>query len=195
MKTQARKQEKQEDNTDRPTGNRCRYRTPTGRRCRAKRSSPSSPFCAHHRAMAKKAPLDDIAADLTARLKDIRASMQSAEGVHNLLAELYVLLAQDRVSPRRAAVMAYLSSLLLRTLPDDGADAEAPRTEYKFIFDRVPKPEVEAAGPITDESQLTEHWPGAMYTVRTTYGPAPKPKEDAALDESEAIANFKAIST
>ena len=143
--------------------------------------------------MAKKAPLDDIAADLTARLKDIRASMQSTEGVHNSLAELYVLLAQDRVSPRRAAVLAYLSSLLLRTLPDEGADAATQRPEIKFVFGRAPKPEVEAAGPLTDESQLTEDCPGAVYEVRTTYGL--RPKKDAALTESEAIANFKAISS
>jgi hypothetical protein len=191
MKTKARKRAQ---NTDQSTGNRCRYRTPTGRRCRAARSSPSSPHCAHHRAMAKKAPLDDIAADLTARLKDIRVSLQSAQGVHNSLAELYVLLAQDRVSPRRAAVLAYLSSLLLRTLPDSGEDAAALKPEIKFVFNRAPKPEVEAAGPLTDESQLTEHWPGAVYEVRTQYGPRPE-KQDVAISESEAIANFGAIST
>jgi len=190
MKTQARKRA---DNTDQPTGNRCRYRTPTGRRCRAARSSPSSPLCAHHRAMAKKAPLDDIAADLTARLKDIRTSLQSTEGVHNSLAELYVLLAQDRVSPRRAAVLAYVSSLLLRTLPDTEEDAETRKPEIKFIFGRGPTPEVKAAGPITDESQLTEDCPGAFYAIRTTYGPPPK--KGAANSESEAIANYEAIST
>lgn len=191
MKTQARKHTEHADNTDQPTGNRCRYRTPTGRRCRAKRSSPSSQLCAHHRAMAKKAPLDDIAADLTARLKDIRSSMQSAEGVHDSLAELYVLLAQDRVSPRRAAVLAYLSSLLLRTLPDEGADA--PRTEVKYVFGRTLKPGAETADPSIDESELTEDCPGAVYEVRTTY--APRPKGNAAITESEAIANFKAISS
>jgi hypothetical protein len=189
MKAQARKPA---ENTDQPTGTRCRYRTPTGRRCRAARSSPSSPHCAHHRAMAKKAPLDDIAADLTARLKDIRLSLQSAQGVHNSLAELYVLLAQDRVSPRRAAVLAYLSSLLLRTLPDAEEDAAARTPEIKFIFDRAPTPEVQAAGPLTDESQLTEHCPGAVYQVCTTYHSRPK---DLTSTENEAIAKYGAIST
>ena len=190
MKAQARKHAR---DTDQSTGNRCRYRTPTGRRCRAARSSPSSPHCAHHRAMAKKSPLDDIAADLTARLKDIRTSLQSANGVHNSLAELYILLAEDRVSPRRAAVLAYLSSLLLRTLPGAEEDEAALKPEIKFIFDRAPKPEVEAAGPLTDESQLTEHWPGAVYEVRTQ--PATRPPKEVAISESKAIANYGAIST
>jgi hypothetical protein len=37
---------------------------------------------------------------------------------------LYQLLAQNRISPRRAAVLSYISSLLLRTLPQ--IDAEGP---------------------------------------------------------------------
>lgn len=172
---------------------RCSHRTPTGRRCLAPRASPGFPLCARHRAMQEKLRSDDLAADLTTRLKDIRASLQSVRGVHDSLAELYVLLAQDRVSPRRAAVMAYVSSLLLRTLPDAEEDSAAQKPEIKLIFGRGPTPEVKAAGPITDESQLTEDCPGAFYAFRTTYGP--RVKKDAANSESAAIANYQAIST
>ena len=38
---------------------------------------------------------------------------------------LYQLLAQNRISPRRAAVLSYISSLLLRTLPQIDADRAA----------------------------------------------------------------------
>jgi hypothetical protein len=38
---------------------------------------------------------------------------------------LYQLLAQNRISPRRAAVLAHISSLLLRTLPAITADNAA----------------------------------------------------------------------
>ncbi len=38
---------------------------------------------------------------------------------------LYQLLAQNRISPRRAAVLSYISSLLLRTLPQIDADKAA----------------------------------------------------------------------
>jgi len=139
--------------------------------------------------MAKKAPLDDIAADLAARLKNIRTSLQSTQGVHDSLAELYILLAQDRVSPRRAAVLAYLSSLLLRSLDDTEEDAATQKPEVKIIFGRGPKPGIEE---VTDESQLTEDR-AACYTVRTTYGP--RPRKGATSAESEAIANYEAIST
>jgi hypothetical protein len=38
---------------------------------------------------------------------------------------LYQLLAQNRISPRRAAVLSYISSLLLRTLPQIDAEKAA----------------------------------------------------------------------
>jgi hypothetical protein len=41
----------------------------------------------------------------------------SAVAINRSLGELYKLLARDEIAPRRAAVMAYTGSLLLRTLP------------------------------------------------------------------------------
>jgi hypothetical protein len=38
---------------------------------------------------------------------------------------LYQLLAQNRISPRRAAILSYISSLLLRTLPQIQSDKAA----------------------------------------------------------------------
>jgi hypothetical protein len=183
MKAQARKA------VERLTPNQCCHLSPTGRRCRAARSSPNSCLCPRHRTMEQTARSADLSPDLAARLTDIRESLQSVEGVRDSLAELYVLLAQNRVSARRAAVLAHISSLLLRLLPDE-EDAAAQKPEIKFIFGRGPKPGIEE---VTDESQLTEDCPGAFYAVRTTYGPPPK--KGAANSESEAIANYEAIST
>jgi hypothetical protein len=42
---------------------------------------------------------------------------QRSQGVNNSLGVLYKLLAEGSISPRRASVLAYISSLLLRTLP------------------------------------------------------------------------------
>jgi hypothetical protein len=41
----------------------------------------------------------------------------STAPINRSLGELYKLLARDEIAPRRAAVMAYTGSLLLRTLP------------------------------------------------------------------------------
>jgi hypothetical protein len=184
MKAQARKA------VERLNPNQCCHLSPTGRRCRSARSSPDSCLCPRHRTMEQTARSADLSPDLVARLSDIRESLQSVDGVRNSLAELYVLLAQNRVSARRAAVLAHISNLLLRLLPDDEEETRKP--EIKFVFNRAPTPEVEAAGPLTDESQLTEHCPGAVYSVRTTYHSRPRDITDS---ESAAIANYGAIST
>jgi hypothetical protein len=42
---------------------------------------------------------------------------QSATGINQSLGAIHNLLAEGRISPRRGAVLAYINSLLLRTLP------------------------------------------------------------------------------
>ena len=56
---------------------------------------------------------DDFSLQLLCRA----CHFQNAEGIHDSLRQLYTLLASDAISPRRAAVLGYLTSLLLRTLP------------------------------------------------------------------------------
>lgn len=50
---------------------------------------------------------------------------QTAQGINYSLMNLYQLLAQNRISPRRAAVLSHISGLLLRTLPQIDADKAA----------------------------------------------------------------------
>jgi len=52
----------------------------------------------------------------------------SPAGIHASLSELFTLLAENRVAPRRAAVLAYISSLMLRTLPAIQREADDERT-------------------------------------------------------------------
>jgi hypothetical protein len=52
-----------------------------------------------------------------ALLTEKACRFQNAQGINYSLGALYTLLAQGRISPRRASVLAYISNLLLRTLP------------------------------------------------------------------------------
>jgi hypothetical protein len=83
------------------------------------------------------------AADLSVVLAAGREkTFQSAEGINRSLAELFTLLAKDRVSPRRAAVLAYIGSLLLRTLPaieKEHAPADPKNSRPTIIWD-LPRP-------------------------------------------------------
>jgi hypothetical protein len=93
------------------TPERCQYRTATGRQCCSIAVDPDSSFCARH---AGSAPSDseDLSAVLTYKTYDF----QNAHSVNRSLGALYKLCAQGRISPRRASTLAYINSLLLRSL-------------------------------------------------------------------------------
>ena len=100
---------------------RCRFYTPSGRQCRLFASDQNSLLCSHHLAIEKQKDTSNVYAPL------IRNSqgLQTAQGINYSLSNLYELLAKNHISPRRAAVLAYINSLLLRTLPQIDADNAA----------------------------------------------------------------------
>src|SRR5712672_2153787 len=91
----------------------CQQRTPSGRRCRLSISDQDSGLCSKHAALLHK-DLDqaDHASSLIGDIQEFR----SAADINHSLGELYKLQARNKISPRRAAVMVYTASLLLRTL-------------------------------------------------------------------------------
>jgi hypothetical protein len=93
------------------TPERCQYRTATGRQCCSVAVDPDSSFCARH-AASEPNDSEDFSVDLTQKA----GSFQNAQGINHSLGALYTLCAQGRISPRRASTLAYISSLLLRSL-------------------------------------------------------------------------------
>ena len=109
--------------------NRCRARNRTGAQCRLPAQDPAKGFCARHadrvsRTTQSAADRADLSADLFGELVP---SFQSAEEINATLAHLVVLVAQGRISSRRAAVITYALSLILRgVLVIDKKAADAP---------------------------------------------------------------------
>ncbi len=128
---------------------RCQHRTPTGRQCRSLVADPNNSFCAAH---AASEPADSE--DFTAALTEKACRFQNAHGINQSLGALYTLLAQGRISPRRASVLAYISNLLLRTLPaiDNDPYPYAGRPGFNAKGERVSQNEVEA----TDDAPSSE---------------------------------------
>lgn len=119
----------------------CSARTPSGRRCRMAISDPQSGLCFRHAAVRLKENSGDFSEALVCGIKDFH----SAVDINRVLGELYKLLAADKISPRRGAVMAYTCSLLLRTLP--AIDEELhPDDEEQIIFD-LPRPKRDDISP------------------------------------------------
>lgn len=111
---------------------RCRHYTAAGRRCRHTVLDRASGLCFRH--MGR--PFQPTDEDLSSAFVGL-SGFQSAVEIHSFLAQLTVLLVQNRVSTRRAAILAYLGQLLLRTLNAVGEELEPE--EPQFIFD-LPRP-------------------------------------------------------
>jgi hypothetical protein len=119
---------------------RCSYRFANGRRCRLFASNVDAAFCpGHARLPENQREPADTAASLTADLKEFR----SAIPINDFLARLLLLLAENKISPRRAAVLAYITNQLLRTLPAIDRELnpkEDPNAPAEFVFD-APRPD------------------------------------------------------
>ncbi len=127
---------------------RCSHRTAAGRQCRRLSADPQSRLCNHHHAVQKQKEAEDLSDALLARSQNF----QTAQGINFALANIYRLLAANRISARRASVLAFINSLLLRTLPAIDYDRATGH-----IDPTVPKKLKSAAGPFTtDEAVDTE---------------------------------------
>ena len=127
---------------------RCTHRFANGKRCRLSTSNVDSDYCPIHAKLPENQLEPADTAALTADLQEFR----SAIPINDFLARLRLLLAQQKISPRRAAVLAYITNQLLRTLPaidrelnpppdKDGATEiifDAPRPERDFPEERTP---------------------------------------------------------
>jgi hypothetical protein len=123
------------------SANRCLYRAPAGRRCRAEAHDVKLGLCPKH---ATSLPAAQPSADFRQRLTDDTDEFTTAMGIHNSLSELYKLLAADLISARRAAVLAYIANLLLRTIPivHSELDPESSKDPVRIDIDfgDLPRP-------------------------------------------------------
>jgi hypothetical protein len=112
----------------------CQHFYPNGRRCRLSASLAHPNFCLTHARFPQNQPEPEIASTLTANLTDFTSAVQ----INDFLSRLLLLLAQDKISTRRAAVLAYITNQLLRTLPAIAKEENAEPVQ--IIFD-APRPE------------------------------------------------------
>jgi hypothetical protein len=127
----------------------CSHFTARGRRCRLR--ALRSGLCFRHAALQIQPaqPVDvDLSADFLIQLDDL----QSADQINQFLAKLLILVVQNRISARRAAVLAYITNQLLRTLTAIAKEANAEPTQ--IIFDMP--------GPDRDKLDQTTLQAGAL---------------------------------
>jgi len=140
---------------------RCQHFTATGRQCASLAGDRSSGLCPRHAMQSQTASTD--AANFRQALTRDAEDFQNAQGVNNSLGALYCLLSEGIISPRRASVLAYISSLLLRTLPAIDYDNE-----------RFPEPEATAGVQAQSPAQAAQPAPdSASDPTREPVAPAP----------------------
>lgn len=114
----------------------CKHHTRKGR-CRMPVADPLNALCAEHAPRQRK---QDSAASLPAELIAGFTEFKSALPINDFLSRLLRFQAQDRISPRRAAVMAYTCNLLLRTLPALEHELNPQDREPQEIIFDMPRP-------------------------------------------------------
>ena len=118
---------------------RCNYRFANDGRCRLLVPNSHAHFCVTHAKSSGRRVTFDLAATLTAHLHEFK----SAEPINDFLARLLLALAHDQISPRRAAVLAYITNQLLRTVVvierENDRQNEAETPEPTIIWDS-PRP-------------------------------------------------------
>src|SRR5205807_5155049 len=131
-------------------GPRCQHRYKNGKRCRLPGSEPQFGLCPLHfrqRIAAGLPPTDDSSDLSTDLLRGIKFS--SAEDLREFLTRLLIQMAKGRVSPRRASVLAYITTQLLHTLV--AAEKESSDEEPQIIFD-LPSPERDSVSRMAELS-------------------------------------------
>ena len=119
---------------------RCAHLYPNGRRCRLYATANSS-FCPAHAPLPANQPdAAEIASTLTVNLDDFTSAAQ----INDFLSRLLLLLAQDKISTRRAAVLAYITNQLLCTLP---ASPKRKTPSQPKSSSTCPAPSATASGP------------------------------------------------
>jgi hypothetical protein len=115
----------------------CKHHTRRGR-CRMPVADPLTSLCADHARLQKKR---DKAAGLSADLIAGLTEFKSAAPINDFLSRLLLFQAEDRIPPRRAAVMAYTCNLLLRTLPALQDERNPKADEPQRIVIDMPRPD------------------------------------------------------
>ena len=131
---------------------RCEHRFMNGTRCRLLVPNAESLFCLAHAQLPEHqhAPVD-LSATLTAGLTEFK----SAVPINDFLSRLLHLQAEDRISPRRAAVMAYTCNLILRTLPAIEHETNPQNEEQHWLMD-LPRPNRDWPTPEPDSNIATD---------------------------------------
>ncbi len=108
-----------------PNPNRCQFETSDGRRCRMLRHNGHPTLCLFHaRDEMQLLESQRLGAEISA---SVTGEFMTSTDINFVLGKLFTALAQNRIPPRNAAVLAYIGQLMLHSLP-------GVKREYPFTY-------------------------------------------------------------
>jgi hypothetical protein len=93
---------------------RCKFVSADGRRCCMNRVTPNASLCFNH---WKRQQQQDEATRIGDEIVGAAGALNTQEGIHQALANVFANLARGRISPRSAAVLGYVGQLMLISRP------------------------------------------------------------------------------
>lgn len=128
---------------------RCQARNRNGSRCRLRARHTATALCARHADRAGMVNTLDDSLDLSYEiLAEKEGAYDTTESINSILSNIVELVAQGRISPRRAAVITYALSLMLRSAVV--ADRQQANEPEPSIYS-LPDPKREEPDPKRDE--------------------------------------------
>lgn len=129
----------------------CTSITSKGRRCRYPVHIPGSQLCKLHSRPRRINPSEPEANPLAGLSPEISAFHSYAD-ISQFLARLLTLLAENRISPRRAAVLSYVANSLLNSLRaaerlSQYEAAHEPEEEFHMDFSHMSAPHADSSRP------------------------------------------------
>jgi len=134
-----------------PGRTRCRARKRNGKRCRL-HSDPATGFCPRHAVQSTTAGSPEDR-DLSAYFSCPTNEFNSAVQINAFLSTVAHLVVKNEISARRAAVLAYITNQLLRTLPEIDRETGADEPPINFDFSRPRSRPDDDSGPESSPSR------------------------------------------
>jgi hypothetical protein len=136
---------------------RCNFRRPNGQRCRLPISGANSQFCSRHLAAIPRPLYHSIRPTVDDQAMDIDLSSElgiaapgvfkAPEEIYDFLCKLTYLLSANRISSRRAAILAYITSQAVRTGCVIQKQFDADQKKPPEIVIDVPRPYHDPSDP------------------------------------------------
>jgi hypothetical protein len=128
---------------EKTASSRCSFIYPNGKRCSLPSPQSHSSLCRRHsqaNALSPMAvPIHNDSEDLSPELLPELSEFASGIDIRQFLARLLTLVAKGRISPRRASVLAFITSQLLHSNRAVILESPPAKEETRLIID-IPRP-------------------------------------------------------